>query len=111
MLFRSVEDSARREPAATEYAVRFHLAPGVKPDIARDRRSALLIQPGGEAWRFRTDVGPIEAEPSIYLAAGGAPKEIRQLVLRGAARIDAPLDRPSNRVRWALQKLGPAPAA
>jgi uncharacterized heparinase superfamily protein len=110
-LFRSVEDSGRREPAATEYAVRFHLAPGVKPEIARDRRSALLVRPSGQTWRFRTDVGPIESEPSIYLAAGGAPKEIRQLVLRGAAKLEGALDRPPNRVRWAIQKLGRASAA
>ncbi len=110
-LFRSVEDSARTEPASTEYAVRFHLAPGVTPEIARDRRSAVLVQPSGQAWRFRTDVGPIESEPSIHLAAGGAPKETRQLVLKGAAKIEGAIDRPPNRVRWAFQKLGRAPAA
>lgn len=109
-LFRSIEDGGRSEPAATEYAVRFHLAPGVKAEVARDRRSALLVQPSGEAWRFRTDVGPIDSEPSIYLAAGRAPKETRQLVLKGAAKIDGALDRPPNRVRWAFQKLGRAPA-
>jgi uncharacterized heparinase superfamily protein len=109
-LFRSVEDSARAEPASTEYAVRFHLAPGVTPEVARDRRSAMLVQPGGEAWRFRTDVGPIESEPSIHLA-GSAPKETRQLVLKGTAKLEGAIDRPPNRVRWAFQKLGRAPAA
>jgi uncharacterized heparinase superfamily protein len=110
-LFRGVEDAARAEPATTQYAIRFHLAPGVQPELARDRRSATLVQPGGETWRFRTDVGPIEVEPSIYLAAGAGPRPTSQLVLRGAAKLAGPFDRPPNRTRWALQRLTHAPAA
>ncbi len=109
-LFRAVDDAARAEPASTEYAIRFHLAPGVKAEVARDRRSATLVQPSGEAWRFRTDTGPIDVEPSIYLAAGGGPRETRQLVLKGAAKLAGAVDRPPNRVRWAFQKLGRPPA-
>jgi uncharacterized heparinase superfamily protein len=110
-LFRPVEDAARSTPATTEYAIRFHLAPGVKVDGARDGRSALLSHPNGEAWRFRTDVGPIETEASIYLAAPGKVAKTRQLVLRGQARLDGSLERPPNRVRWALQRIGRAPNA
>jgi uncharacterized heparinase superfamily protein len=110
-LSRAVEDAGRTEPAATLYAIRFHLAPGVAPELARDRRSAILTQPSGEVWRFRTDVGPIEVEPSIYLAAGGGPRATSQLVLRGAAKLAGAIDRPPNCTRWALQRLGHAPAA
>lgn len=109
-LFRSVEDGGRKEPAETEYAIRFHLAPGVTVDGARDGRSALLVQPNGVSWRFRTDVGPIQSEASIYLASPGEVQQTRQLVLRGRARLDGSLERPPNRVRWALQRMGRTPA-
>jgi len=114
-LFRPVEDAAKDlspdADGAYSYAIRFHLAPGVKPDVSRDRRSALLTLRRGECWRFRTDAGPIDVEPSIYLASSGRPREIRQLILRGVARLSGSLERPPNRVRWALQKLGRAPDA
>lgn len=116
-LFRPVEDSnakngnGRDADRVLGYAIRFHLAPGVRAEVARDRRSALLITANDDAWRFRTDAGPIDVEPSVYLAAGRRPREIRQLVLRGAARLNGALDRPPNRVRWALQHLGRAPQA
>jgi uncharacterized heparinase superfamily protein len=110
-LFRCVEDAARTEPETTPFAIRFHLAPGVKPEISRDQRSALLSPPHGDAWRLRTDLGPIEAEPSIHLAARGFVRETWQLILRGKARLDGELNRPPNRVRWALQRLGRAPSA
>lgn len=110
-LFRAVEDAGRSGPARTPFAIRFHLAPGVKPDIARDQRSALLVPPHGEPWRFRTDMGPIECAPSIHLATRGLTRETSQLVLRADARLDGAIDRPPNRVRWALQKLGRAPSA
>lgn len=104
-------DSDADAEGSYSYAIRFHLAPGVKPDVARDQRSALLILPSGESWRFRTDAGTIEVEPSIYLATSSRPRETRQLILRGVAQLNGALDRPPNRVRWALQKLGRAPSA
>lgn len=111
MLFRPIDDPAPSGARATTYAARFHLHPGVRASLGRDGRSALLTLPGGEGWRFRTDTGPLRLEESIYLAAGGRARETRQLVVTGAARADAPMDRPPNRLRWALQRLGRAPIA
>ncbi len=109
-LFRPVEDAPSLTKTGLPYAIRFHLHPTVRTSLARDGRSALLILPNGEGWRFRTDTGPVGVEESVYLAAGDGPQRSRQLVLRGVADPDAPVDRPPNRARWALQRIGRAPS-
>ncbi len=109
-LFRPVEDAPSLVKTGLPYAIRFHLHPTVRTSLARDGRSALLILPNGEGWRFRTDTGPVGVEESVYLAAGGGAQRSRQLVLRGVADPDAPVDRPPNRARWALQRIGRAPS-
>lgn len=108
-LFRHVEDSPADPPRKIPYAVRFHLHPAVRVSLARDRRSAHLSLPDGEGWRFKTDCGPIAVERSIYLGAGQSAAETRQLVVTGDAQTDKPIDRPPNRVRWALKRLGRTP--
>jgi len=88
------------------FEIRFHLHPDVKVTLAQDQRSALLIQPGGVGWRFRTDGGPLHLEKSVYLAHGSRPRRSEQLVVYGRAYGDGDGQARSNRVRWSLKKMG-----
>ena len=88
------------------FAVRFHLHPDVRVTLAQDQNSALLIQPGGSGWRFRTDGGPLKLEKSVYLASGSKPRRSEQLVIYGSAYGDGDGQARTNRVRWTLKKMG-----
>ncbi len=106
-LFRPVTDGPPEDvDIRWRFAIRFHLHPAVKASLSRDSMSALLVQPNGDGWRFRTDGGPVELERSVYLAAGAPPQRSQQIVIHGEAEPFGAGDRPPNRVRWAFQRLG-----
>ena len=88
------------------FAIRFHLHPSVRASLARDQNSALLIQPGGHGWRFRTDGGPLKLEKSVWLSQGVRPQPTEQLVIYGHAWADGDGEARSNRVRWTFKRLG-----
>ncbi|MEO1038986.1 MAG: heparinase II/III family protein [Pseudomonadota bacterium] len=111
-LYRPVEDGPPANPEARlQFALRFHLHPGVRASLSRDSLSALLVLPNGDGWRFRTDGGPVRLERSVYLSAGAPPQRSTQLVVAGEAETFGAGDRPPNRVRWAFQRLGRVGAA
>lgn len=106
-LFRPVSDGPPDDvDVRWPFAIRFHLHPDVRASLSRDSMSALLVQPNGDGWRFRTDGGPIRLERSVYLAAGAPPQRATQIVIQGDAEPFGAGDRPPNRVRWAFQRLG-----
>lgn len=106
-IFRPVEDGPPEDPEKLlNFAIRFHLHPGVKASLSRDSLSALLVLPNGDGWRFRTDGGPVRLERSVYLASGATPVRSTQLVIAGEAESYGGGERPPNRVRWAFQRLG-----
>lgn len=106
-LFRPVSDGPPEDvDVRWRFAIRFHLHPDVRASLSRDSMSALLVQPDGDGWRFRTDGGPIRLERSVYLAAGAPPQRATQIVVQGEAEPFGAGDRPPNRVRWAFQRLG-----
>ena len=87
------------------FKARFHLHPDVRATLSRDRRSALLILPGGEGWRFRTDGVELSLEPSVYLARAAQPERCEQLVVSGDALSDNDGEDRSNRVRWSFKRV------
>jgi uncharacterized heparinase superfamily protein len=89
--------AARRPPA---YAVRFHLPPGVKVSLARDKRSVLLRGPSNRGWWFRNDAPDVLLEPSIEFE-DRTPKRGAQIVLKG------PVTESGARVRWKLTPVEP----
>lgn len=106
-LFRPVSDGPPDDvDIRWPFAIRFHLHPDIRASLSRDCLSALLVQPNGDGWRFRTDGGPIRLERSVYLAAGTPPQRATQIVVQGEAEPFGAGDRPPNRVRWAFQRLG-----
>jgi uncharacterized heparinase superfamily protein len=106
-LYRPVEDGPPEDvDRRLRFAIRFHLHPDVRASLSRDNMSALLVQPNGDGWRFRTDGGPLTLERSVYLAAGAPPQRSQQIVIFGEAESYGAGDKPPNRVRWAFQRLG-----
>ncbi len=87
------------------YCVRFHFHPDVRVSLAQDLSSALLVQQGRAAWRFRTDGGPLSVEPSVYLGSSARPVRAQQLVIRGQAFGDGDGTGRGNCVRWSLRQL------
>jgi uncharacterized heparinase superfamily protein len=83
-----------------QFAVRFHLQPGVRAVLGEDRRS-VTIAGAGRDWLLRHDAAEASLEPSVHLAAG-RPVPSQQIVLRGLIRADR-----TGRIRW---KLAMAPA-
>lgn len=66
------------------YAVRFHLHPGVQASLTQDGHAILLRLPSGTGWKFRFDgTAALALEPSIYSADGSAQRRSVQFVLHG----------------------------
>lgn len=109
VIFRPMGRPAPPRAVHVPYTVRFHLHPDVRPTLAADLRSVVLVLPTGEAWRMRSDAGALAIEQSIFLSeAGAAPRATRQIVITGEADHHGALDAPPNRIRWALNRLGRA---
>jgi len=87
------------------------LHPNVRVTLARDEKSALIILPGGEGWRFRTDTLPLTLEKSIYLAKGNRPLRCEQLVISGDALSNNNGQDISNCVRWNFKKVPKDPTS
>ncbi|MBI1393138.1 MAG: hypothetical protein GC152_10400 [Alphaproteobacteria bacterium] len=88
---------------AAAWRIRFHLAPGVRASIARDGRSALVLLPGGEGWRFKSNWRAMTLERSVYCGAGGAPQSTEQIVLAGQ-RLEAQ-PRGDMVVKWGWRRV------
>jgi len=78
---RLVPASRRRGQAAGTAAIRFHLAPGVAAEPTDDGQGALLRPADGPAWQFRTRLGTLAVEPSLWIDPAGRPRPTTALVV------------------------------
>ncbi|HEU0118615.1 MAG TPA: heparinase II/III family protein, partial [Alphaproteobacteria bacterium] len=69
-------------PAGRNYALRWHLHPGVQASLAQSGQTALLRTSGGTGWRLRVENGELGLEQSIY-CGNGAPRRSQQLRVSG----------------------------
>lgn len=88
--------------ALDEFAVRFHLHPGVRANRLTDGHGAVLILPNKDVWNFDAHEDRVEIEESVYLAGLDGPRRTVQLVIYGHARDAA-------RVHWTLSHAPPGP--
>ena len=105
-LYVPMGSSPKYSGARFPYAIRFHIHPDVRVTLARDLKSALLIMPNKDGWRFRTDNGPLGLQRSVYLARGSTPQRNEQLVINAEALSDNDGEDRSNRIRWSFKRLG-----
>jgi uncharacterized heparinase superfamily protein len=90
------EDRLSGRPGAN-FAVRFHLHPGVEATLVEGETTARLRLPSGGCWRLRAAGAEISLGDSIYLGSGELRKT-RQIILSGAALPGG------TAVRWALRR-------
>jgi uncharacterized heparinase superfamily protein len=81
--------------ALDEFALRFHLHPGVKATQLTDGHGAMLILPNKDVWTFASHEDRLELEESVYLGGLDGPRRTAQIVITGQAR-------KVGRVQWTL---------
>jgi uncharacterized heparinase superfamily protein len=70
----------------TDYALRFHLHPSVKPSRLSDARGVMLVLPNREVWTFEALDDRVDVEDSVFLAGNDGPRRSTQIVIRQDAR-------------------------
>ncbi|WP_066559639.1 heparinase II/III family protein [Croceicoccus bisphenolivorans] len=88
---------------AHPYAIRFHLGQGIEIGHqleGESGRGLALAMPDGSYWQFRTDAGALDVEDSLWVDAGGHPRQIRQLVASGN------IEREGGEIGWSFRRMG-----
>jgi len=66
-----------------DYAVRFHLAPGIEATATADGMGAILRSKGAPPWNFRCRGGALSIEESMWIDGRGQPRRTIQLAVTG----------------------------
>ena len=82
---------------------RFHLHPGAKASLARDKKSVIILLPNKEGWRFKANCEELALDKSVYCGGGGAPAACEQIVIRAGACVRR--DETAVNIKWALARL------
>ena len=91
-----------------EIQLHFHIHPEVRAELDRPADTVRLTLPSGEVWAFRHDGGLMDMEhSSIVDPAEPAPRETRQIVVRGRATSA------EGALSWSLtrERAAPRPAS
>ena len=89
------------DQGARDFALRFHLHPGVQANLLQTGDSVLLRLPKGGGWRLRLRGATLGLEEGVYFGERGQPRRCSQIVATG--RTDAG----GATVKWALQRETP----
>jgi uncharacterized heparinase superfamily protein len=90
----------RRVPGAgqADYALRFHLHPSVRVELAEGGAAAFLTLPDDARWLFRASGLPVVVEESIFLGGREGPRQNDQLVVGAKVRENPTLV-------WTLERI------
>jgi uncharacterized heparinase superfamily protein len=94
-LFMPPDDRLLPNNTLDEFALRFHLHPGVKATRLTDGHGVMLILPNKDVWNFSSHEDRVELEESVYLGGLDGPRRTFQIVIVGQAR-------KVGRVHWTL---------
>jgi len=83
-----------------DYAIRFHLAPGVEVSVTADGLGALFRISEGALWRMRVIGGEVAVEDSLWIDPRGRPQPTRQIVITG------PIPAEGMTISWILTRSG-----
>ena len=72
--------------AERDFAIRFHLGPGVAATPTADGMGALLQLPQGRMWAMKTRGGMVGIEPSLWIDPAGTLHKTQALVVTGTTR-------------------------
>ncbi len=99
----------KKQPPSTSQTVcfvRFHLHPEIRVNLARDEKSAILMLPNGEGWRFRADNNKVLLDDSIYLGDSAHLKKTKQLVVQGVVPVQPGA---INTIDWCFVRMDNEP--
>ena len=71
----------RRQGTAIAALLRFHLMPGIDAVVTADGQGALLRPPAGVPWQFRTRLGLLALEDSLWIDGRGRPRPTQALTV------------------------------
>jgi uncharacterized heparinase superfamily protein len=103
-IFLDADGEPRVRSTQDEFAIRFHLHPGVRATRLTDGHGVMLMMPNKEVWIFSAQHDRVDLEDGVYLAGSEGPRRTLQMVIRGNARSAA-------RVQWLLQAYPAGPSA
>jgi uncharacterized heparinase superfamily protein len=85
-----------------DFAIRFHLGPGIEARLSEDRQGAGLVLPDGSYWQFRAgeSEGALAIEESLWVDGAARPVPVQQLVIQGL------VSRGGGTFSWLLKKMG-----
>ncbi len=83
-----------------EYAIRFHLHPAVRAEMATDGQSVILKLKNGETWKISSNAPETAIEESVFLADMRGPQPASQVVLGGMMG-----ESPEVRIVWNIERL------
>ena len=83
-----------------DFAVRFHLGPGVAATPTADGAGALLKLPLGRVWAMKTRGGAVTIEPSLWIDPAGTVHKTQQLVISGRT------DKAAASIGWSFRRAG-----
>jgi len=89
--------------ALDEFAVRFHLHPGVKANRLTDGHGVMLVLPNKDVWNFDAHQDKVDLEESVYLGGLEGPRRTLQIVISGQARA-------VSRVHWTFSHAPHGPS-
>jgi len=96
--------SGKGKRGKIDFAIRFHIGPGIELGLSEDKMGAGMALPDGTYWQFRlgnsSAGGELEVEESIWVDGQGKPHPIQQLVLQGLT------SRSGGNFSWLLKKMG-----
>ena len=90
----------KRRTDAIDFALRFHLHPGVEVTSTADGMGALLRIHDGALWQFRCRGGTLNVEDSIWIDRTGRPRATNQLVVSGESPAGG------TNVGWLFKRAG-----
>ena len=94
---RDMLEDVRGLGASFDFALRWHLHPGVQVALGQNGQGALLRTASGAGWRLRVEGAILDIEPSVYCGSS-APRASRQIKLAGRMRASPTI------VTWSLIK-------
>lgn len=89
-----------RKAGASQFSVRFHLAPGVEATLTADGMGVLLRIAEGALWQYRVRGAKLAIDDSIWIDGDGRPIPTLQLVASG----ESPAGGAS--LSWTLKRAG-----
>jgi len=95
-----VPSGRRGKRGKVNYAIRFHLGPGIEAGLTDDGTGAGIALPDGSYWQFRSSAGELTLEESLWVDGQGRPVAILQLVLQGL------VSRGGGNFAWLLKRMG-----